>query len=38
MAIRKKVRFLGLAQIYLFKMDKFLKKRNLWHEKVFIIG
>ena len=26
MAIRKKVRFLGLAQIYLFLMDKFLKK------------
>ena len=38
MAIRKKVRFLGLAQIYLFLMDKFLKKRNLWHKKVFIIG
>ena len=38
MASRKKVRFFGLAQIYLFLMDKFLKKRNVWHKKVFIIG
>ena len=38
MAIRKKVRFLGLAQIYLFLMDKFLKKKNLCYKKVFIIG
>ena len=38
MASRKKVRFFGLAQIYLFLMDKFLEKRNFWHKKVFIIG
>ena len=35
MAIRKKVRFLGLAQIYLFLMDKFLKKRNFWQKSVY---
>ena len=38
MASRKKDRFLGLAQFDLFKMDKFLKNRNFWHKKVFIIG
>ena len=33
MASRKKVRFLGLAQIYLFLMDKFLKKKEFLAQK-----
>ena len=33
MASRKKVRFFGLAQIYLFLMDKFLKKKECLAQK-----
>ena len=33
MAIRKKVRFLGLAQIYLFLMDKVFGKKEFSAQK-----
>ena len=33
MTSRKKVRFLGLAQIHLFLMDKFLKKYKFVAQK-----
>ena len=36
--IQEKGKILGLAQIYLFLMEKFKKKRNFWHKKVFIIA
>ena len=37
MASRKMVRFLGLAQIYLFFKDKFLEKKQFLAQKgVFI--
>ena len=35
MASRKKVRFFGLAQIYLFLMDKFKKKECLAQKGVY---